>query len=404
MERSLAVTEDAAVRCGEPISAGRVHACPGPVRPDPCVAAAGHDHILASGVVRQRAPESRTNRRVLLRPVTAVPCPGVVQPVARVGEGWRRPLSTEQQNRRRGGVVRHYSRPASGRVCCRVLLRPGGAVPGPRIVENRTESESAEQHHVPSRRVVGNGCTETRRGAGSRRLFGPGRAIPRPCVTQQHAVVRLSTEEDHVAGCGVIRHGGKVPGRRTGGWLLMRPGRAVPGPCLTQVLLIIRATEEHNSAVRGVVCHGCFSELGRVDGRERLVPGGAVPGPGLRVQPLIRQEYHLLNVCVVGSQCRFLRGDLVRIHVRCRGSGTRRRGQGQRPGHRDQSRERQDEHGTDSHMSCRSHDLNLSTPSRRLRGRSRYGHSMASRTGEGAPSSRSWLGSSCAGACFRPSV
>ena len=147
-----------------------------PARPVPRPRVVGADdpsekHELPDGRV-ERHDSATTRRRtsragvraagvgavVQLRPRGAVPGPRVVQ--IRTGA-----LTTEQDHLTAGRVVGHRGCGARGRtVGARIgavgvarvgCLRPGGAVPGPGVIEIAGLAEPAEEHHLARRLVVG---------------------------------------------------------------------------------------------------------------------------------------------------------------------------------------------------------------------------------------------------------
>ncbi len=163
-----------------------------------------------------------------LGPRGAVPGPGVIQVVPVV--------AAEQDDVVAGGVVDHVGVMPGRRRGGRVQLGPGGPVPGPGVIQVAAAGEraaaAAEQQQLAGRGVVDHGRAGPWRRCRRRLLLGPGGPVPGPRAAQY--VVRpggpvglVAAEQHHLARGWVIRP--RIP-HPAGRPRPPSPGPPSPGP------------------------------------------------------------------------------------------------------------------------------------------------------------------------------
>src|ERR1051326_348688 len=120
----------------------------------------------------------------------------------------------------------------------RVLLLPGGAIPGPQIIEKHflftAGSKAAIERHLLPGAVIGAGCVGSRCWSRCRGALAPGGAIPGPGrirVGSGSSGWHTAPKEDDLTPRGIIDHAG-VYDFRHGRGMQRLPGGAIPGPHL----------------------------------------------------------------------------------------------------------------------------------------------------------------------------
>ena len=193
-----------------------------------------------------------------LRPVGSIPGPGV----AEIDEG--KVVAAAEQNGLAGVCVEGHGRvTAPRRAVGRRGLRPVGAVPHPGVVEEIVAAVlAAEEHHAMADWVINRCGAGSARRAGGWILLRPVGPVPDPGVAEPRSnagggIRGEASEQHHLMVIGIIGHGRPAPWGWAVGGRGLGPVGAVPDPCVVGVAGESGPAKKKDLAVGGVVDHSC---------------------------------------------------------------------------------------------------------------------------------------------------
>src|SRR5713226_4162169 len=183
---------------------------------------------------------------MLLHPVGASPDPGIVE-VRSIKAGVV--CAAKEHELAACGIVRQAGFHACRRRTGRMLLRPIAAIPGPGVAQDESPpgvsvTYPTKKHHLLCGRIIGDGSALERAWTVSRMQPGPGRAVPGPGIGQRSCAGVILSAEEQQRVCGIVvdqlwtdatgwreswQHGSWSRSRRVGPGKLRRHG-GMSGP------------------------------------------------------------------------------------------------------------------------------------------------------------------------------